>query len=391
MQRSTTSKLQFERVDFSYPFMIAYSSGTTGAPKCIVHSTGGALISSGKETILHSEITPESVVLQYTTTGWIMYFSAVMNLFAGARVVLYDGSPFQPDPTAFIRIIGNQKVTRLGVSPRWMAEIQKAGIVPRRVTNLSALKSVSSTGMVLSDRQFEWFYDVASPEMTHLANISGGTDIAGCFGIENPLSPLFVGGTQGPCLGTPVAVYSSTGWDGRINSQALPDGDAGELVATHAFPNMPAFFWNDTKPPSQSSKYFRAYFDKYDNAWTQGDFVFVHPVTKQLIFLGRADGVLNPSGIRFGSAEIYSVIEEHFQHCISDSLCVGQRRPKGDDETVFLFLLMKPGCIFSEILVRDVKEAIRKGLSARHVPKYIFETPEIPVSNSSARHCVFLN
>lgn len=183
----------------------------------------------------------------------------------------------------------------------------------------------------------------------------------------------------------PCSYIKLHGCDGSIKSQKLPDGEAGELVATQPFTNMPAFFWNDTRPPAPDSKCFRAYFDKYDNAWTQRDLVFFHSVTKQLIFLRRADGVLNPSGIRFSSAQIYSVIEEHFQHSVNDSLCVGQRRPRDDDENVFLFLLMKPGCILSDILVKEVKEAIRKGLSARHVPKYIFETPEIPVSSSSTK------
>src|SRR5207237_120755 len=159
-------------------FMIAYSSGTTGTPKCLVHSIGGALISSAKEGILHREMTPESVVLQYTTTGWIMYFSSVINALIGARIVLYDGSPFQPDLTAFVKLIGDQKVTKFGTSPRWMSEMKRHGIAPKDITNLSNLKVVTSTGMVLSDQLFEWFYDVGFPKSVHLANISGGTDIA---------------------------------------------------------------------------------------------------------------------------------------------------------------------------------------------------------------------
>jgi len=167
----------FEQVAFHDPFFIAYSSGTTGTPKCIVHSVGGALLSSTKEMKLHRELTADSVSLQYTTTGWIMYFSSIMSLVPGARVVLYDGSPFQPDITTFVKLIGDQKVTKLGTSPRWLQELQKNGVVPRDVTDLSALKLVTSTGMVLSDSQFEWFYDVGFPQEVHLANISGGTDI----------------------------------------------------------------------------------------------------------------------------------------------------------------------------------------------------------------------
>lgn len=167
----------FEQTAFHDPFFIAYSSGTTGTPKCIVHSVGGCMISSAKDNKLHGELNADSVALQYTTTGWIMYFSSIMNLFVGARVVLYDGSPFQPDLKTFVRMIGEQRVTKLGTSPRWMHELQKNGVSPRDVTDLSSLRLVTSTGMVLSDQQFEWFYDAGFPAHVHLANISGGTDL----------------------------------------------------------------------------------------------------------------------------------------------------------------------------------------------------------------------
>jgi acetoacetyl-CoA synthetase len=381
LKRATSKTLQFEKTAFRDPFMIAYSSGTTGTPKCIVHSIGGCLVASAKEGILHRELSPESVSLQYTTTGWIMYLSSVVNLLPGARVILYDGSPFigptgKPDLTTFVRLVGDQKVTKLGTSPRWMTELQKNKIVPKEVTDLSDLKMVTSTGMVLSDQLFEWFYDVGFPKHVHLANISGGTDIAGCFGVENPLTPVYVGGTQGPSLGTPIAVYDSLIEGGRgIKGAPVLDGTPGELVATAAFPNMPVYFYND----QTGSRYFSAYFEKYDNVWTHGDFVMIHPITHGLLFLGRADGVLNPSGVRFGSAEIYSVLDSRFPQIV-DSICVGQRRPRDQDETVMLFLMMKPGQKFTQELVDEVKAAIKKELSARHVPKYVFETPEIPVS-----------
>jgi acetoacetyl-CoA synthetase len=375
VSKATSKALQFEKTAFRDPFMIAYSSGTTGIPKCIVHSIGGCLISAAKEGILHREIGSQTVALQFTTTGWIMYFYAIVSLMPGALVVLYDGSPFQPDPTTFIRLAGSQKVTALGISPKWMSEIQKNRIVPKDVCDLSSLQSVCSTGMVLSNQLFIWFYDIAFPPHVHLANISGGTDLAGCFGLDNPLTPVYVGGTQGPSLGTPIAIYDSQIDGGRgVKGAAVPTGTPGELVATAAFPNMPVRFWNDPT----GERYFSAYFEKYDNVWTHGDFVMFHPVTGQLIFLGRADGVLNPSGVRFGSAEIYSILEALFPQ-VSDSICVGQRRPQDEDESVVLFLMMKPGEKFTQRLVTDVKSAIRKGLSARHVPKYVFETPEIPV------------
>jgi acetoacetyl-CoA synthetase len=184
ISKATPRGAEFEKTAFSDPFFIAYSSGTTGTPKCITHA-GGAILSNFKEIKLHREMTKDSVALQYTTTGWIMYFASVMNLLAGSRVILYDGSPFQPDITTFVKLLGDQKVTMLGTSPRWMHELQKNGIAPKDITDLSNLKHVSSTGMVLSDQQFEWFYDVGFPKHVHLANISGGTDLVSPVPIIN--------------------------------------------------------------------------------------------------------------------------------------------------------------------------------------------------------------
>ncbi|RDW81903.1 acetoacetyl-CoA synthetase-like protein [Coleophoma cylindrospora] len=374
--KATSSQLSFEKTSFRDPFLVAYSSGTTGSPKCIVHSIGGLLVSSVKEMKLHRELTPESVALQYTTTGWIMYISSVMALQPGCRVVLYDGSPFQPDLTTFIKLLGDQKVTKFGTSPRWVHEMQKNGIKPKGVADLSNLKMVISTGMVLSDQQFEWFYDVGFPKHVHLGNISGGTDLAGCFAQENPLTPVYVGGCQGPSLGTPLAVYDSLLEGGKgVKGTEVAHGTAGELVAPAAFPNVPIQFWNDVA----GAKFSAAYFEKYDGVWTHGDFIMIHPATKNVVFLGRADGVLNPSGVRFGSAEIYAVLENDFP-ALADSICVGQRRPQDDDEAVMLFCLMKPGEQLTARLVREIKAAIRTQLSARHVPKYVFETPDIPTT-----------
>ncbi|KAJ5169920.1 AMP-dependent synthetase/ligase [Penicillium coprophilum] len=370
-------KLEFERVRFRDPFLVAYSSGTTGQPKCIVHSVGGVLLNSSKEGRLHSGLGSDCVTLQYTTTGWIMYVSAMQSLLFGVRVVLYDGSPFIPGVAALIDLAAQEKVTHLGISPRWLHEIQQAKIKPREKVDLSSLRVVTSTGMVLRDALFEWFYDEGFPPHTRLNNIAGGTDIAGCFGTGNPLSPLYVGGCAGCSLGIPVEVYDSTieGGDG-IQGVPVKEGVAGELVATSAFPNMPTLLWGD----ENGKKYHDAYFGRFDNVWTQGDFISIHPITKQIVFHGRADGVLNPSGVRFGSAEIYRVVEGQFSKEIGDSICVGQRRPTDTDERVILFLLMKPGVAFTSDLVARVKSAIRTELSPRHVPMFMFETPEIPTT-----------
>ncbi|KAI1169209.1 acetoacetate-CoA ligase [Nemania serpens] len=367
-----------ERIAFHEPFLICYSSGTTGIPKAIVHSVGGVILSFVKEVRLHEDARPDGAALQYTTTGWIMYLVSTAQLLVGARAILYDGSPFQPDLQTFIKLVGDQKVTKLGISPRWMYEMAKAGISPREVTDLSSLQLVTSTGMVLSNQLFEWFYDKGFPSNVQLANMSGGTDIAGCFALGNPLTPVYVGGTQGPSLGLDVQLYDSLLPPGL--GQAVPDGTPGELVATKSFPNVPVYLWGDKEPAgAPGSKYHSSYFARYDHVWAHGDFCVYHPITKNLTFLGRADGVLNPSGVRFGSAEIYSVIERNFEQ-VADSICVGQRRPQDNDESVMLFLLMRPGHKFTQKLVRDVKGAIQREMTKRHVPKYIFETPEIPTT-----------
>lgn len=379
----------FVRIAFHEPSLICFSSGTTGMPKAITHSVGGLMVSYFKEGRLHEDLGPESTGLQYTTTGWIMYVANAGLLLFGARSVFYDGSPFVPDVSVLIKILAEQQVTKFGTSPRWLFEVAKNGLCPREMVDLSHLQLVTCTGMVLSEQLFEWFYDKGFPPGVQLGNISGGTDIAGCFGIMNPLEPLYVGGTMGPSLGTDARIFDATVEDGGPGNE-VPHGTPGELVAVQAFPNTPCCFWNDTTQSASSetaaaaappgSKYHAAYFNRFAHVWAHGDFCVVHPVTGQLTFLGRADGVLNPSGVRFGSAEIYSVIERRFADRISDSLCVGQRRPTDADERVMLFLLMKPGQKFDQALVNDVKEAIRKDLSKRHVPKYIFETKEIPVS-----------
>jgi acetoacetyl-CoA synthetase len=382
---------EFVRLGFHEPFLICYSSGTTGTPKAIVHSIGGVMINYYKEGILHEGLGPDSVTLQYTTTGWIMYLANIAVLLFGGRSIIYDGSPFQPDASVLIRVAAEHGATKLGISPRWMFELAKAGLSPRDMADLSRLRIVTCTGMVLSDQLFEWFYDAGFPPHVHLANISGGTDIAGCFGVMNPLTPVYVGGTQGPSLGVHVAIYDSLLPDGEKGTEVAP-GTPGELVAAAAFHNVPCFFWGDdnttsttpttapNNPAAPGTRYHAAYFARFANVWAHGDFCVVHPVTGSISFLGRADGVLNPSGVRFGSAEIYSVLERRFTDRVQDSLCVGQRRKQDSDESVVLFLLMKPGVKFERGLVSEVREAIGRDLSKRHVPRYIFETPEIPVS-----------
>ncbi|KAI5812685.1 acetoacetyl-CoA synthase [Pyronema omphalodes] len=378
LKAAKSDELVFERVPFRYPFYIAYSSGTTGKPKCIVHCGGGAVLGSRKEQLLHHLVDKDSVYLQYTTTGWIMYLVQVTSLLPGAHVLLYDGSPFQPGPEAFINIMGQKKITHLGTSPKYFAELQLRGISPRKQTDLSNLISVTSTGMVLSSALFDWFYDEGFPARAQLSNITGGTDINGALALSNPVEPLYSGECQCFTTGIAADVYKTVDNPEGVRAKGVraPAGEPGELVVTKAYPSMPTMFWGE----GGAQQYFNSYFAKYDDVWTQGDFAMVHPHTGGLVMLGRADGVLNPSGVRFGSSEIYSIIETHFTTEIADSIAVGQRRPQDLDESVILFLMMKPGQKFTPQLVKRVKDAIAKGLSKRHVPKYVFETFDIPTT-----------
>ena len=301
------------------------------------------------------------------------------------------------------KLIIYERVTHLGISPRYLYELQQNKISPRKIADLRCLQLVTSTGMVLPDSLFKWFYDVGFPPNVRLNNISGGTDIAGSFATGNALLPVHVGGCPGLALGIPVEVYDPFVNRGGAKGVPVADGTSGELVVTAAFPNMPVGFWGQ----DGDQRYHKAYFAEFDGMlqssckcetsrnmeitrlikngsllgiWTHGDFVSIHPTTKQLFFHGRADGVLNPSGIRFGSSEIYQVIENDFANEVEDSLCVAQRRPSDNDERVVLFLKMKSNATFTTALTKGVRAAIRKRLSARHVPSYIFPTPEIPVS-----------
>lgn len=378
-------ELVFEDCEFNDPFIIVYSSGTTGQPKCIVHSIGGVVLNGHKEGRLHREIDENSTQLQYTTTGWIMYLGSVQALLMGARMITYDGSPFLPDPRNFLRLLEREGVTHLGTSPRYLGTLQQSNIAPREVVDLSKLRVVTCTGMVLSEALFEWFYDVGFPGRVQLDNISGGTDLAGAWGTGCPILPVYVGGCQCLSLGMPVKVYDSTQEPSEEElrtgqpmkgSEVEREGEPGDLVGTGAFPTMPLYFFGD----EGGKKYFDSYFAKYDGVWTHGDFIQIHPVTKQVMFLGRADGVLNPSGVRFGSSEIYSVIEKHFPDSIAASICVGQRRPQDSDERVLLFVLMKPGHRFTARLIRDIKARIAEETSKRHVPKFVFETKDIPTT-----------
>lgn len=256
-----------------------------------------------------------------------------------------------------------------------MQELKNRKIHPRDLTDLSHLEVVTSAGMILSSELAEWFYDEGFPANTQLVNFIGGTDTNCGIAVGNTITPVYPAEIQGFATGMAGELYElvDEGVTG-IAGKPVPIGTPGELVITKPFPTMPVKFWG----PNGKKHYFDSYFAKYDNVWTQSDFAVISPSTGGLLCLGRSDGVLNPSGVRFGSAEIYTVLENRFTTQIADAIVVGQRRPQDTDEVVVMFLLLRPGVDFTGTLVKEVKDAIAKGLSKRHVPRYIFETKEIP-------------
>ncbi|KAK5445143.1 hypothetical protein LTS15_010234 [Exophiala xenobiotica] len=359
--------LQYAQLEFSHPLVVVYSSGTTGQPKCLVHSLGGVLLKQKVEQILCADMNKSSVYLQYTTTNWIMYLYSVAGLLSGARSILYDGSPMKPSPLILLQILSNQRATHFGTSAHYLSLLEQAGITKQDLpAGLDSLKVITSTGSVLTESQYYWVYKTFGA--VQLSSIAGGTDIAGAFVGGTPSLPVYAGWCQARTLGMKVQIYSDTG------EPIEATGEAGELVCTAPFPSQPVFFWGD----KDGKRYQSAYFERFPGIWHQGDYIRMEPATQGIQFLGRSDGVLNPSGVRFGSAEIYNALNIFTE--IEDSLCVGQRRPSDRDEQVLLFVKMKEGHTFDHKLKKAIEARIRQDLSPRHVPKFIYETRDIPMT-----------
>lgn len=382
-QGASNTKVKFRQLPFNHPGFIVWSSGTTGPPKSIVHTAGGLLVSASKDAFLSYDIHRGDTILQYTTTAWIMWALVFVSLSFGGRVVLYDGSPLIPDPLVLLRLVEKLRISVFGTSAKFLSLLKEQGVSPRDQLDLSSLRTVVSTGSILTADVAQWFYDKGFPPHVFLNSTCGGTDLACSLVSGAATMPLYAGEIQAPSLGMDVDVFDIEN-DRGLSIQGT--GEAGELVCKQPWPSEPAFFWGDPA----GEKYKTSYFAKYPAVapenrrqqnpgypiWNQGDFVSQNPLTGGFLMHGRSDGVLNPGGVRFGSAEIYNVVAQDLT--IADNVCVGQRRDCDADESVILFVQMAQGHDFNRAVTRRLNDAIRSSLSPRHVPKYIFPVPGVP-------------
>ncbi len=355
-----TKTLSFTLLPFAHPLYILFSSGTTGKPKCIIHGAGGTLLQHVKELGLHTDIKPEDNLCFYTTCGWMMWNWMVSTLALGATLTLYEGSPTFPDANRLFQLVEQEKVTVFGTSAKFISAVEKAGINPSKTSSLKHLRCILSTGSPLLPKNYDFVYQQIKADV-QLSSISGGTDIVSCFALGNPLLPVYRGELQCLGLGMSVEVF---------NEQGKPVREArGELVCTKPFPSMPVGFWQDP----DKKRYRQAYFDRFPGIWAHGDFAEITP-HGGLIIYGRSDAVLNPGGVRIGTAEIYRQVEKIPE--IIDSVVIGQEWQ--DDVRVVLFVKMRDGIPLSEQLQTTIRQTIRNNASPRHVPAKILQVADIP-------------
>ncbi len=354
----------FERLPFSHPLYILFSSGTTGIPKCIVHSVGGTLIQHVKELRLHAGILEGDRFFYFTTCGWMMWNWLMSGLACGATLLLYDGSPFYPDGNALFDYADAEKMTYFGTSAKFIDSVRKAGLRPIASHDLSTVRTISSTGSPLSPEDFRFVYEAIKKDI-HLASISGGTDIVSCFVLGVPTEPVWVGEIQAAGLGLAVDVWNDAGEPVRQ--------EKGELVCARAFPAMPLGFWVD----AGGKRYHAAYFERFDNVWCHGDFA---EWTRHggMVIHGRSDATLNPGGVRIGTAEIYNQVEQMPE--IAEAICIGQ--DFDNDVRVVLFVRLAQGVSLDAELEKRIRTKIRVGASPRHVPAKIVAVADIPRTKS---------
>ncbi len=356
--------IEFERRPFNHPLYILYSSGTTGVPKCIVHGAGGTLIQHMKEHRLHTDLEPGERLFYFTTCGWMMWNWMVTGLASGATLLLYDGSPFYPDGNVLFDLADELGMNVFGTSAKYIDAVKKAGLEPIRTHDLSTVRAILSTGSPLAPESFDFVYRSIKEDVC-LSSIAGGTDLISCFVLGCPVLPVWRGEIQARGLGLAVEVFDESGRPVR--------GEKGELVCTKAFPSMPVGFWNDPG----DEKYRAAYFETYPDIWHHGDYV---ELTEHdgIVIHGRSDAVLNPGGVRIGTAEIYRQVEQ--LEPILESLVIGQ--DWDNDVRVVLFVRLRDGLELDDALRTTIKTHIRRHATPRHVPAKIIQVADIPRTKS---------
>jgi acetoacetyl-CoA synthetase len=350
----------FAQLPFDHPLFIMYSSGTTGAPKCIVHGAGGTLLQHLKEHKLHTDVKPGDRLFYFTTCGWMMWNWLASGLASEATLILFDGSPFHPTGNTLFDIAERERMTILGTSAKYIASLEKAGIKPAATHDLSALKAMLSTGSPLAPEHFDYVYRAIKADL-QLSSISGGTDIISCFALGNPVGPVWRGELQTRGLGMAVDVFDDDGHPVKAGQ--------GELVCTKPFPCMPIGFWNDP----DGKKYHGAYFARFPSIWHHGDFAEI-TAHGGVVITGRSDAVLNPGGVRIGTAEIYRQVEAFDD--VLEALCIGQDWQ--NDVRVVLFVRLRDGATLSDGLVAAIKKRIRENCTPRHVPAKVIAVADIP-------------
>jgi acetoacetyl-CoA synthetase len=356
--------LTFRRFPFAHPLYILFSSGTTGIPKCIVHSAGGILLQHLKEHRYHCSLREGEKLFYFTTCGWMMWNWLASGLACGATLCLFDGSPFAPSAEVLWDYAEEERFSVFGTSAKYIDAVRKSGLSPRETHDLASLRLITSTGSPLSPEGFSFVYESVKSDV-QLASISGGTDICSCFVLGNPVKPVWKGEIQGPGLGLAVDVWND---DGKSVV-----GQKGELVCTKPFPVMPVGFWNDP----DGAKYRAAYFEHFDNIWCHGDFAEWTDHGGMIIH-GRSDATLNPGGVRIGTAEIYNQVEQLEE--VAEAICIGQNWD--DDVRVVLFVRLAGDLILDADLEQKIRATIRTGASPRHVPAKIIQVADIPRTKS---------